>query len=163
MWWEYKRLDATTLAQNTSPREVTEDLVLKAGQEGFHARGGAVAGAGLGGDTVAVVLDSELGYLTFPVAVVEDEQGEAGMAEQAPGLSRVRRTGQRNERGVLLTAEVDDQTGEGGEQRRHVMSHNLSVLLLWGIVFSFSTQLQIFIWIYVWLWGRRRNQFLLTS
>lgn len=122
MWRENKWLDATTLAQNTSPREVTEDVALEGGQESFHARGGAVAGAGLGGDAVAVVLDSELGYLTFPMAVVEDEQGEAGMAEQAPGLGRVRRAGQRKERGVLLAAEVEDQTGEGRQQWRHVMS-----------------------------------------
>lgn len=122
MWWEYKWLDATALAQNTSPWEVTEDLVLKAGQEGFHASWGAAAGVGLGGDSVAVVLNRELGHFTFPVAVVENEQREAGMAEQAPGLSGVRRTGERKERGVLLAAEVDDQTGEGREQRRHVMS-----------------------------------------
>lgn len=161
MWWEYKRLDATTLPQNTSPWEVTEDLVLKAGQEGFHASRGA--GVGLGGDSVAVVLYRKLGHFTFPVAVVEDEQREAGMAEQAPGLSGVRRTGERKERGVLLAAEVDDQTGEGREQRRHVMSCNLSILLLWGIIFSFSAQLQIFIWIYIWLWSRRWNQLFLTS
>lgn len=93
MWRENKRLDAATLAQNTSAWEVTEDLALKGGQEGFHASGGAVAGAGLGGDSVAVVLDGELGHLALPVAVVEDEQREAGMAEQAPGLGGVRRTG----------------------------------------------------------------------
>lgn len=93
MWWENKRLDATTLAQNTSPREVREDLALKGRQKGFHARWGAVANAGLGGDSVAVVLDSEFGHLTFPVAVVEDKQGETGVAEQAPGLGRVGRTG----------------------------------------------------------------------
>jgi len=122
VWRENKWLDATTLSQNTSPRKVTEDLALKGGQEDFHARGGAVAGASQRGDTVAVVLDSELGNLTFPVAVVEDEQGQAGMAEEAPALSRVRRTAQRKERGVLLSAEVDDQTGEGREQWRHVMS-----------------------------------------
>lgn len=97
MWWENKRLDATAFAQNTGPREVTEDLALKGGQEGFHARWRAAAaadGVGLGGGgAAAVVLDSELGHLTFPVAVVEDEQGEAGMAEQAPGLGGVSRTG----------------------------------------------------------------------
>lgn len=117
VWREDERLHATTLTQHASPWEVTEHMVLERRQEGLHANGGAGAATGLGGDAVAVVLDGELGHLTLPVAIVEDEQGEAGVAEQAPGLGRVRGPGQRQERGVLLTAKVEDQTGEGGEQR----------------------------------------------
>lgn len=94
---------------------MTQDLALKGGQESFHARRGAVAGVGLRGDAVTVVLDSELGHLAFSVAIVEDEQREAGVAEQAPGLGRVRRTSQRKEGGVLLTTEIQDQARKGGE------------------------------------------------
>lgn len=92
MWRENNRLDATSLPQYPSPWEVTEDVALKRRQDGFHTRGGATA-TGLGSDAVVVVLDGELGHFTFPVAIVEDEQGKAGVAEQAPGLGRVRRAG----------------------------------------------------------------------
>lgn len=121
MRWKDKRLDPTTFAQHAGPWEVTEDLPLKRRQEGFHARGGAAA-VGLGVEAIVVVLDGELGHLALPVTIVEDEQGEAGVAEQAPGLGGVRGPRQRKERRLLLVTEVDDQTGEGGQQRRHVMS-----------------------------------------
>lgn len=121
VWWKDKRLDSTTFAQYAGPWEVTEDLTLKRRQEGFHARGGDAV-IGLGVEAIVVVLNGELGYFAFPVTIVEDEEREAGVAEQAPGLGRVRRSCQRKERRLLLVTEVDDQTGEGGQQRRHVMS-----------------------------------------
>lgn len=77
MWGENKWLDTSTLAQNTSPWKVTENLALKGGQEGLHARGRGGGGVALGSGTVPVVLDSELSHLTFTMAVVKDEQGEA--------------------------------------------------------------------------------------
>lgn len=87
MWWEDEWLDAAALSKNTSPWEVTEDLALEGGEESLHARGGAGGGAGLGAGAVAVVLDCELGHFTLTVAVVQDEQGQAGMAQEAPGFS----------------------------------------------------------------------------
>lgn len=93
--------------------------MLEGGQERLHGGGGA--GGGLRRDPVAVVLNRELGHLAFPVSVVEDEQREAGVAEQPPRLGRVRRASQSEGGGMLLAAEVDDQTRQGGEQGRHVM------------------------------------------
>lgn len=118
---EDQGLDATPLAQNAGAGEVAEDLALKRRQERFHG-GRAAAAVGLRGHAVVVVLDGELGHLALPVAIVEDEQGEAGVAEQAPGLGRVRGAREGQERRLLLVVEVDDQAREGGEHRRHVTS-----------------------------------------
>ena len=125
-------LHAAPLAHHAGPGQVAEHVALEGREERLRAcrrwqRGSGGAATGGGGDgwgqgAVVVVLEGELGHFALAMAVVEDEQREAGVAEQAPGLSRMRRAREGQEGGVLLAPQVEHQTGQRGQQGGDVMS-----------------------------------------
>lgn len=67
---------------------MAQNLPLERGQRRFE-RGAGVRGRS---DAAAVVAYRELCHLTLAMAVIEDEQRQAGVAQQAPGLCRAART-----------------------------------------------------------------------
>lgn len=69
-----------------------------------------------------VFCDGKLGDLTLTPAVVQDEQGQAGVAQQAPGLGRLQLPGQGQEGRVLQPPEVQHQRGQGREEGQHVVT-----------------------------------------
>lgn len=123
--WQDKRLDSSSFALDTYSRQMWKDETLKGRKrclqrcEGGRGAGGHWHGA-LGGDTGAVFGYGQFGDLALTATVVEYEQGEGGVAQEAPGLGGLKLAGQGEEGRVLEPAEVENQGRQGGEEGQHV-------------------------------------------
>lgn len=110
-------LDASTLSLDPDSGEVRENQPLKGGEGGLQ-RGESwrsTSGDGnraLRSHTSTVLSDGQLGDLALTSPVVENEERQTGVAEEAPGLRRLQLSGQGQKRRVLKPTEVQDQGGQ---------------------------------------------------
>lgn len=124
---EDEGLDASTLTLHPDSGEVRKHQALEGGQRGLQW-GESWRGTGrdgdrtLGSDASPVFSDGKLGDFTLAPSVVEDQESQAGVAEKAPGLGRLKLPGQGQESRVLQPPQVQHQRGQGGEQRQHVVT-----------------------------------------
>lgn len=120
-------LNAPTLPLDPNSREVREHQSLEGGEGGLQWRESRRSPRrdrnwALRSHTGAILSNGQLGDLTFTSAVIQDEERQAGVAEEAPGLRRLQLPGQRQEGRVLEPTEVQDQRGQGGQERKHVVT-----------------------------------------
>lgn len=120
-------LDAASFPLDPDSGEVRKHHSLKGGEGGLQwcesrRSTGQDGNWALRGHTRAIFSNGQLGDLTLTPAVVQDEERQAGVAEEAPGLRRLQLPRQRQEGGVLEPTEVQDQRGQGGQKRKHVVT-----------------------------------------
>lgn len=124
---EDERLDAPALPLDPDSRQMRKNESLKRGEGSLQRREsrGGTRGDGdraLRGDANAILGDGQLGDLALASSVVQDEERQAGVAEQAPGLGGLQLPGQRQEGRVLEPTEVQDQRGQRGQEGQHVVT-----------------------------------------
>ena len=120
-------LHSSTLALDPDSGEVRKNQALKGRQGGLQGResrrgSGRDRNGALWGDASTILVYGQLGDFTLAAPVVENEKGQAGVAEETPGFSRLQLPGQGQEGGVLQPPQVQHQRGQGGQQGQQVVT-----------------------------------------
>lgn len=125
--WKNEGLDSSTFPLDPDSGEVRKNQALKRRERRLQ-RSESWRGSGrdrngeLWGDTSTVFIYGQLGDFTLASAVVEDEEGQAGVAQETPGFSRLQLARQGQEGGMLQPPEVEDERGQGGQEGQQVMT-----------------------------------------